>query len=82
MTLHPQNSPRGLFVKQRVGIQSSGGVLAQLTTNSTGLVVDNDLKITGTFGINGTSRVLSANSTGILLGTRYLSTNGTSNVVT
>ena len=82
MATHPQDSPRGLFIKQRIGVNSQGGTLAELSTDSTGLVNSKGMKFTGALRVTGTSRTITANSTGWLLGTRYISTNGTGNVST
>lgn len=48
---HPQSSPRGLFAKQRIDVGSQ-----QITTDSTGLVLNNGIKLSN-------ARHLTANST-------------------
>jgi len=63
-----QNSPRGLFIKDRIVLPSTKGVMFQsysesndlLTGNSTGLVVKGGVKVSNAITLTG-------NSTGILM---------------
>ena len=68
---HPQNSPRGLFGKQRLDIGTHA-----LTFNSTALILPNTVRI----GTKAT--YLSSNSTGVKLGSLYISCNSTGNTTT
>ena len=69
---HPQSSPRGLWAKQRIDF---GG--HQFTYNSTAI------RVSGSLGIGSyTTSYINANSTGIRIGTRYISTNTTGNSTT
>jgi len=68
---HPQNSPRGLFGKQRIDIGTHA-----LTFNSTALILPNSVRI----GTKAT--YLSSNSTGVKLGSLYISCNSTGNTTT
>lgn len=108
MPPHPQNSPRGLWAKDRIQIKASGGLLysdysasallvkanstglvlagglrvsdkanATLTGNSTGLIVVGSVSVS-----NLATHKITANSTGLRIGSRYISTNVTSNAVT
>ena len=117
---HPQSSPRGYIAKTRIDV---GG--AQLTVNSTALLLDDGIRLNGqanglltsnSTGVNFpgavfltgqsaigkvyanttaillpatgfqmaalTSLKVTSNSTGIKIGTRYVSTNTTGNSVT
>ena len=92
---HPQNSPRGLFAKNR--IESGSQVI---TNNSTGVNFAASVFVSGqaTFGklsANSTALVLpnsvrigtkttylSSNSTGVKLGSLYISCNSTGNTTT
>lgn len=66
---HPQNSPRGLWAKDRIAIKASGGLYLNdysatsllLSANSTGLVLAGAVKVS-----NKTAAVLSGNSTGVI----------------
>lgn len=73
---HPQNSPRGLFVKKKIALVPSAGTELGMTANSTGLI------LTGGLSISATSRYITANTTGIKIGSRYISTNVTGNLTT
>jgi hypothetical protein len=55
------------------GLQLSGKTGPKLTANSTAIIASKLL-------INGTSRLISSNSTGIKIGARYLTTNTTGNL--
>ncbi len=69
---HPQSSPRGLFAKQRIDL---GG--QSLTYNSTAI------RVSGSLGIGSyTTKYINANSTGIRIGTLYISCNSTGNTTT
>jgi len=94
MAGRPQNSPRGLFAKSRVdigalsltanstavtlsgGLYVSGKAKGLLSANSTGLIVGDALRV-GTKAFYFTS-----NSTGVLLNSKYISTNTTGNATT
>ena len=127
----PQNSPRGLFAKQRVSVPVSKGVMFEdystsadlLTANSTGLISAAGVKVSnkaggqltadstsltvvgsvivsnqstyGLLGANSTATILpnsvrvgskttylSSDSTGIKIGSRYISSNTTGNTTT
>ena len=65
---HPQSSPRGLFAKARVDVGST-----QLSFNSTAVIITSALRI-GTKATYFTS-----NSTGVKLGSLYISCNSTGN---
>lgn len=75
------SSSTSLLSADSTGLQVAGKIKvgrkanALIGGNSTGLTI---VKLT----VSGTSRVLSANSTGIKLSDRYLSTNSTGNNVT
>lgn len=92
---HPQNSPRGLFAKARIdsGAQSvtanSTGLIfgasvfvsnqttfGKLSANSTALILPNSVRV-GT-----KTTYLSSNSTGVKLGSLYISCNSTGNTTT
>jgi len=92
---HPQNSPRGLFAKNRIDTGSQS-----LTYNSTGLILGGALFVSGQTTVgkvsaNSTAIILpnsvrvgtkatylSSDSTGVKLGARYISTNTTGNTNT
>lgn len=78
----PINSAKGLRAFKALYLVDASGNTTQVTGNSTGMIFNKGLKLTGTFQISGTSRVFTADSTGVKLGTRYISTNGTGNVTT
>lgn len=59
----PQNSPKGLFIKRQLGVTNSTGNVTNLTANSTGLVLDKQIKLSN-------AQQLGANSTGFILGSR------------
>lgn len=68
MAGHPQGTPRGLLGKTGIDIGATS-----LTANSTGLIVSNGLRI-------GSKAVfITSNSTGVKLGSKYISTNTTGN---
>lgn len=92
---HPQNSPRGLFAKAQmdVGGQSltfnSTGVVfegaafvsaqttyGKLSANSTALILPNSVRV------GSKATYLSSNSTGVKLGSLYISCNSTGNTTT
>lgn len=94
---HPQSSPRGLFAKQRIdlgsneitynstavrfskGVSVSGqATIGLITANSTAIL----LPSTGFQMAALTTLKITSNSTGVRIGTRYISTNTTSNTVT
>jgi 3-oxoacyl-[acyl-carrier-protein] synthase III len=67
-----QSSPRGAIAKQRIYIGAH-----YLLYNSTAI------RVSGSLGIGSyTGAYISANSTGIRLGSRYISTNTTGNTTT
>jgi hypothetical protein len=73
MPVHPQNSPRGAFVKARIDIGTFS-----LTANSTAILVP----ATGFQFASLSSLKITSNSTGIRIGSRYISTNTTGNATT
>lgn len=92
---HPQSSPRGYFAKKRIDVGSqnltynstgviySGSVfvsnqttLGKLSANSTALILPNSVRI----GTKAT--YFSSNSTGVKLGSLYISCNSTGNANT
>lgn len=92
---HPQNSPRGLFAKNRIEAGSQN-----ITANSTGYIFGGSVFVSNqtTFGkvsANSTALILpnsvrigtkttyfSSNSTGVRLGNLYISCNSTGNTTT
>lgn len=93
-----QNSPKGLIVKRAISITDASGNVTAFTGNSTGLVLDKGIQLSGltaqkitanstaviasALRIGSLASYITANSTGIKIGTRYISTNTTSNSVT
>jgi len=92
---HAQNSPRGLFAKTRIDVGGSNltanstGVIfsaaafvsgqttyGKLSANSTALILPNSVRI-GT-----KTTYLSSDSTGIKIGSLYISANSTGNTTT
>lgn len=92
---HPQSSPRGYFAKSRIdaGAQnitanstgmifggavfvSNQATFGKLSANSTALVLPNSVRV-GT-----KTTYLSSNSTGVKLGSLYISCNSTGNTTT
>lgn len=67
----PQSSPRGLFAKARIDVGAWS-----ITQNSTTLILPNSVRI------GAKTTYLSSDSTGVKLGTRYISTNTTGNSTT
>lgn len=67
---HAQNSPRGLIAKNRIDIGAFS-----LTANSTAILVP----ATGLQFAALSSLKITSNSTGIKIGSRYISTNTTDN---
>lgn len=77
MANHPQNSPRGLFMKKKITVATAtSGNGSSLTANSTALILSAGLSISST------TRYITANTTGIKIGSRYISTNVTGNLIT
>ena len=78
---HSYSSSTSLLSADSTGLQVAGGIKvarkanALIDGNSTGVKVIAVL-------VNGTTRILAANSTGIKLADRYISTNTTGNYVT
>jgi len=89
---HPQSSPRGLFAKQKVyvgaqtlsgnstGVTFAGaiypsGLTKAITANSTAVIVP-------ALRIGALASYITVNSTGIRIGSRYISTNTTGNTTT
>ncbi len=62
MANRPQNSPKGLFVKKKIGVADSSGNVSYLTSNSTGLALDGALQLSGSV-----AHKLTGNSTGLVL---------------
>ena len=92
---HPQNSARGYFAKARVDVgsqaltfNSTGAIFAgaafvsaqttfgKLSANSTALILPNSVRV-GT-----KTTYLTSNSTGVKLGSLYISCNSTGNTTT
>jgi hypothetical protein len=69
---HPQSSGRGLFAKQRIDVGSHN-----LTFNSTAVIFSGRVAFSGVSG-----KTIYANSTGIRIGTLYVSCNSTGNTTT
>jgi len=80
---HPQNSPRGLFSKKRVSFPSGANLFADNYSATTSVMRFNStgVKVPG-ITLNNTSRVITSDSTGIKVGSRYISTNSTGNLAT
>lgn len=89
---HPQSSPRGFEAHKRIDVGAS-----QITANSTGLVLsaaifpsggaskvtgDSTAVIVNALKIGSWSTAITVDSTGVLLGARYISTNTTGNATT
>ena len=63
MMARPQNSPRGLFAKEKIYITSAGNTSAQMTADTSG-----NLKLNAGLLLSGeTSDVITQDSTGVLL---------------
>jgi len=92
---HPQSSPRGYFAKKRIDVGSSGltynstGVIfslavfvsnqttyGKLSANSTALILPNSVRV------GAKTTYLTSNSTGVKLGSLYISCNSTGNTTT
>lgn len=71
MAGHPQNSPRGLWAKRQIDFGAYS-----MTFNSTALILPNSVRI------GSKATYLSSDSTGVKLGSRYISTNTTGNSTT
>ena len=71
MAGHPQNSPRGLWAKKQIDF----GTLS-VGFNSTALILPNSVRI------GSKATYLSSNSTGVKLGSLYISCNSTGNTTT
>lgn len=69
---HPQNSPRGLFAKNRIDVGAQ-----YMTANSTAVVFSGAVAFSGV-----SAKTITSNSTGIKIGARYISTNTTGNATT
>lgn len=69
---HPQSSPRGLFAKSAVAIGTH-----QLRYNSTAVIFPGRVAFSGVSG-----KTIYANSTGIRIGSLYVSCNSTGNTTT
>jgi len=69
---HPQSSPRGAFAKARIDIGSQN-----LTFNSTSVIFSGRVAFSGV-----SSKTIYANSTGIRIGSLYVSCNSTGNTTT
>lgn len=74
---HSQNSPRGLFAKRQITLADTSGNSVNLTSNSSGVLLSGGLQVSGL-----TAAKITANSTGLLIGSRYISTNTTGNATT
>jgi hypothetical protein len=75
---HASNSPRGLFIKQKITIANSTGTVTLLPTAAGGLnlgVSSWSLNAKSTGIIIGTlAKYINVNSTGIRIGTKYIFT--------
>lgn len=69
---HPQSSPRGLFAKSRIDVG-----LQNMTANSTAVIFSGRVAFSGVSG-----KTIYANSTGIRIGSLYVSCNSTGNTTT
>lgn len=69
---HPQSTPRGFFAKKRIdmGVQS-------LTVNSTAVIFSGAVAFSGV-----AAKTITANSTGVRIGSLYISCNSTGNTTT
>lgn len=79
MANHPQNSPRGLRTFKKVNLVADAGTVTALTANSSGIVLDRGVKVSGV-----TNGQLTADSTGLVLpgsvkvtNARYIGANST-----
>ena len=80
---HPQSTPRGLFAKKSIRVPAGGSLRFDNYSESTGLLAADStgLKVlAANFKMSGTSRLISANSTGYKINGRYISTNTTNNL--
>lgn len=93
-----QNSPRGLFTKKAIGVFGTDGTLTTVAGNSTGVTLDRGLQLSGQSGqkltadstgiiasalrVGSKATYITSNSTGIKIGSRYISSNTTGNVTT
>lgn len=68
----PQNSPRGLFAKKRIDVGAQN-----MTANSTAVIFSGAVAFSGV-----SSKTITANSTGIRIGSLYISCNSTGNTTT
>lgn len=68
---HPQSSPRGFFAKRRIDMGAHS-----ITVNSTALILPNSIRIGDKVSY------ISSNSTGIKIGSLYISCNSTGNTTT
>jgi hypothetical protein len=69
---HPQTSPRGFVAKNRIDVGTN-----TITGNSTGVLFDAGISVSGV-----TTKFITANSTGIRIGSLYISCNSTGNTTT
>ena len=69
---HPQSSPRGNWAKKRIDI----GAL-NMQANSTAILFSGAISVSGI-----TAKTITANSTGIRIGSLYISCNSTGNTTT
>ena len=69
---HAQSSPRGLFAKSRIDVGAH-----QITANSTAVLLSGALSVSGV-----SAKTITANSTGIRIGSLYISCNSTGNTTT
>ena len=90
---HPQTSPRGYIAKKRIDVGA-----AQLTANSTGLILSGSIFPSAGAGaaitadstaikvtalkVGAWSTAITVDSTGVLLGSLYISCNSTGNTTT
>jgi hypothetical protein len=70
MANHPQNSPRGFLAAKRVDVGSQS-----ITYNSTGAIMP-------PFRVGTKTTYFTSNSTGVKLGSLYISCNSTGNTTT
>lgn len=69
---HPQSSPRGYFAKARIDIGAHS-----IKNNSTAILFSGPISLNGI-----TAKTITANSTGIRIGSLYVSCNSTGNTTT
>lgn len=69
---HPQSTPRGAFARARIEVGSKN-----IQANSTAILFSSPISVNGI-----TAKTITANSTGIRIGSLYVSCNSTGNTTT